>query len=359
MAEARATVDAVERDLTAGRIPRARQRLTEAARVLKKAACLSDASRAYRVLAELERRRGEMPSAVAAARLALRVVRHEPESGSAEAALALLAQLHCDASDAGAALKHASQCLQQAEARGERAGIAAALQLQAAAYLAARSYGLAVQHAAAAVAAEDGTQAELCSRGRRLLALALLQAGCPVAAVRELSPLLPRREATAADIPALTARGFAHLTVGNVAAGARDLRKAARLTRQCEDRRREAQTLAAHALAEMMLARDTDRPKRAAAAERLAARATRLAQRVRDPRTLSAVEWMVAAMHRNPSPFEGLPVRETARGLVKQAHEAECLTLTGACLAEVERLQQFREEQLIRRCAFVPPLCLE
>lgn len=345
---ARATVRAILEALDAGRAPRGRKPLLDAARLLEEAGESGAAAEALLGVGLLELRRGKEERGLSSARSALRLARRAGCSQGVEAALSLLARLHLRLEDPERARSGAAEWRRRASERGDGAASAAA-----ACTLASVEYraGQPVQAFVVAEVASEQARAvgdhDLRAVAELLAGAALLRVGCVLTATDRfgagLSALDEAGEAPerlAGRVRVLLARGHAWRCLDRGPAALRDLRLALRLARTAADPRCAVEALAALAGFECERAAGGERSREERAAA-LAARARRRCERLHDP----ALEQRVAvlldggagggAARAGATP---VTVKAAAATLVTAARAADNLALVDACLREARRL---------------------
>lgn len=333
VAEAKRTVAEIETALAAGKAPRGRRPLGDAARLLKGLELYSEAAHALLVLARLEARREDTAAALSSVRSAVRLADRDGAAPfDAIGALVLAARLCALNGEDDRAVAHARQAL----ARGGESPRTLAC-LAAVHFVAGRvSQGLALADQVEQLSTPEGHAA-------RLLPGLLILAHCPAFADQLLTEKLRQAEAHPEAIPPLLLlRGWARLSLGETGPAARDFRKSRTLTHACPDRRPEARALVGLAAAEIaraLLEGDAARLERARAT---AARAARLAERARDSQLQALSQAVQVASNGEEGQLLSRATeasrRAWARELTALAQNTESLEVVRACRREVERL---------------------
>lgn len=328
-------VSDISATMQSGKTPRGRRRLKEAVRVFKAAGQNAEAAGALCLLARLELRSANPEAALTAVRGALRLVRHDGAGPELETTLSLLCRVSARLGEAEQARAHAQERLRVARARHDaRAEVDALLQLAATTWAAGDvSRALCLAEDAVEASRKTGPEALTQNAECRLAAL-LLRAGCATAANRIVTRLLHGREHSAQHTHPLLVRGWTWICLARPDAAARDFRRMVRLAREAGDKRSELEGNAALAAAEGL--RGVTEEARAERARTLADRVTRQSRRLRDAELEAAVQDLVRV---RPAESDSAAARkEAARSLVALAQRTDSLTVSTACLQEVERL---------------------
>jgi tetratricopeptide (TPR) repeat protein len=334
-----AVVEEIREALEAGRVPRGRRPLQEAARQLRAAGRNRDAAVAHRSLALLELRHGDAAAARTRVRSALRLARMAGEPEEIDACLDLLTRVYSRLGEHEEAGRCAAEGVRDARVAGDPGRLAAALRRMAVVAWAAGDRPAAfrlTEEALSEARRHDG--GALASEMDRLFASFLLEAGCPSSARDQLTRTLRGCKEPGQVVRALVARGWSSLRLGQPDSAARDFRKAGREARRAGDYRSEVEATISLAVAEALQARDAEDAAPRERARKTAGRALRLARRLKDARLEQGVRSLHERVERGAVGPVVVEPKEAARALVALARSTDSLRVADACLREVERI---------------------
>lgn len=358
MADWDAEIDAIRRALDEGRAPRAARTLQEAARQYQADSRAPDACDAFRLLARLELRRGNDDKALKAARSAERLARRKNLTIDVDRANELLSRIYTQLGEHARAQAQAREWLESARGRQDGTGTAEALRRLALAAWAGGDRGQALTRVAeAAAAARENGAAELTAQSERTFALMLLRAGCPAAAHRLLTELLPEKRDSAA-IPVLVVRGWASMCLGEPGAAARDFREVRALARKAESRVLEIEGTASLAVVDLARAGSAGRAPRAEKSRAALDRALAQSRRFKDPDFEQKIRRLHESSDGRSAPAAGVPhtPAEAVHALLQLAESTDNLQVVDACMLEGRRLRRLPPDQPPYSCdpALIP-----
>lgn len=358
--------------LAQGRTPRAGRHLLLTIRQLLDADQTVPAAHGYRLLAQLELRRGKTPKALRPARAAERLLRSHP-GPEADACIELLSRVYSEVGDHERAVSMAKHWLARATSGREPLRLCAAIRRLALAEWV-RGDICGAFDALDQVLQGDSPTGNPSVAFHRIELLAgnlLTRVGCPRAATELFTRILKQELPPEVELCALLGRGWAGVCSGNLDAALRSFRRGRKVAAGLATDRAQTEAAAALAAAEYLrqaggevtqLAARLRRRSRQAAKMGLASLAA-VTETLADtpPPFLHPTQEPVVLPSASPDPIlQASTPKDAARQLVSLAHSSESLTLVDGCCLEVEYLQALRPDQKPFPLAhWLPALSLE